>query len=68
MMDSFLQKFIPPDLITKFKAEYEKWIKSWNGKIQVDSDEHKEILTVVSSVRDAVEKIEQRIKNLEEKL
>lgn len=68
MMDSFMQKFIPPDLIVKFKAEYEKWIKVWNEKSQLDQQEHQEIISLISSIKESFDQVEQRIKNLEEKL
>ena len=68
MMDSFMQKFIPPDLIAKFKAEYEKWIKVWNEKSQLDQQEHQEIISLISSIKESFDQVEQRIKNLEEKL
>ena len=67
-MDSFLKKFIPPDLIDKFRKEYEKWIAAWNEKSQLDQKEHEAIIASVEELKNALQEVKKMLGDTNEKV
>ena len=67
-MDSFLKKFIPPDLIDKFKKEYEKWITAWNEKSQLDRREHEELIALAAEMKNELQEMKKMLGDKNEKV